>query len=454
IQSKIEDFATVLMGAGSGRTIESTLKNLITGFVRGILDADKDYKFRSITLCEMDINRYNEMKRALYQLSSTKLFEEVEVTFYETKLPAPLTVSKRDRVQEGAPDFAYLIVTQQAKSNNSIDFRSSVLTSGSKATVVTEIKSVDTKELAKQLDLIEKSSFEFTSIPRYGKDLSNLVLSDRVLAILPTMREKHLIVVHDAEASRIPWETIHIDNWSPGAGAGITRKYIAQNLSVAKWLEQRRYGTTIDILLVVNPTLDLEGADKEGKRIRRLFEGNPSVNIVELHGEQAKKNVLKDAFRSGDYDVIHYAGHAFFDPNNPARSGILCNGGEVLSGSELAGLENLPSLVFFNACEAARIRNAKQLKNPKLNVNKRIERNVGLAEAFLRGGVANYIGTYWPVGDEAAKRFAESFYMSLLSGDPIGKAVAKGRSDLLEMGSVDWADYVHYGSYNFVLKRL
>jgi CHAT domain-containing protein len=88
----------------------------------------------------------------------------------------------------------------------------------------------------------------------------------------------------------------------------------------------------------------------------------------------------------------------------------------VLSGADLAGIGNLTALMFFNACEVARVRKPRDATDPELAIPKRIKRNVGLAEAFLRGGVANYMGTYWPVGDAPAKRFAEVFYSSLLQG--------------------------------------
>jgi CHAT domain-containing protein len=84
-------------------------------------------------------------------------------------------------------------------------------------------------------------------------------------------------------------------------------------------------------------------------------------------------------------------------------------------------------LVFFNACEAGRVRRGKDRKKSELGITKRVERAVGLAEAFLRGGVANYVGTYWPVGDASAKRFAETFYKRLLEGQSIGQALQEGR---------------------------
>jgi CHAT domain-containing protein len=245
---------------------------------------------------------------------------------------------------------------------------------------------------------------------------------------------------------------MRIDGWFPAANGGLSRRYVADNLSVAKWLEQRQKSPVLNLLLVVNPTLDLPGADREGKRIRELFGAHPSVKIDEIHGANATRPALLAKIKSGDYDVIHYAGHAFFNALNPASSGILCHGKQVLSGADLASIGNLPSLVFFNACEAGRIRRAG--RNDDLDIDNRLNRTVGLAEAFLRGGVANYVGTYWPVGDDAAECFADTFYSELLNKKTIGEALLAGRNKVRNVTkSVDWADYIHYGSYDFVLKQ-
>jgi CHAT domain-containing protein len=75
----------------------------------------------------------------------------------------------------------------------------------------------------------------------------------------------------------------------------------------------------------------------------------------------------------------------------------------------------------------------------------------GIAEGLLASGVANFIGTHWPVGDEAAFAFSNSLYAALLQGARLGEAVLAGRQQLQGMPSVDWADYVHYGSPDFRL---
>jgi CHAT domain-containing protein len=74
-----------------------------------------------------------------------------------------------------------------------------------------------------------------------------------------------------------------------------------------------------------------------------------------------------------------------------------------------------------------------------------------VAEAFLAGGVANFLGTHWPVGDAAALTFSTRFYERLLAGAALGECVLDARRRVHEQSSIDWADYVHYGSPDFTI---
>ncbi|MBN1626984.1 MAG: alpha/beta fold hydrolase [Deltaproteobacteria bacterium] len=451
VRSRVDDFATVLMGSGSGEGIASALYNLLDGFIRGIKDADKDGRLRRIILCEVDFERFNLIKEELFRLSGASLFEEVEVAFDEVVLPsAPEAVAPALR-ERRVSDPIYLIVRRKEARAGVYGFQCSVLGAGNKAVVFTGNRNVARADLDGILKEIESESFTPEGPNGTGKRLGEMILPPEVSIILKKMKERYMVVVHDADSSRIPWETVAVDGWFPAKEAGLSRRYLAENLSVAKWLEERRQDDVLNLLLVVNPTGDLNGASKEGERIRAIFTDNPAVKIYELREKDATKGALLRAFRSGEYDVIHYAGHAFFDAADPAGSGIICAEKQILSGRELAGIGNLPSLVFFNACEAARVRNGRDLGKRHLDMPRRIERNVGLAEAFLRGGVANYVGTYWPVGDEAAKVFSEAFYTSLLKGFTMGESLQTARKAIAGK-SIDWADYVHYGDFNFALK--
>jgi hypothetical protein len=438
-------------------------RSQLRGFIRGILDADRDHRMRRITICELDPDRYREMKEELYRLASTELFDDLVVTFDEVELPEPPVAAgvpgaPRAAVLEQAPELAYLLVNReenpQPRRRSDIEvYRAAVLTKGHKATVVSGSRQISTGKLEAQLQKLESDRLGLTSLRSFGEDLGRMLLEPSVARVLQEMKDSHLVVVHDAVSSRIPWETLCIGGWFPAAGAGLSRRYSAENLSAAKWLEERRKDELISVLLITNPTEDLDGAEREMERIRRFFPPSAAVRVNDsLHGARATREAVLAELGSGRYDVVHYAGHAFFDPEQRSRSGILCHGDQVLSGAHLAELRSLPSLAFFNACESARVRRGKARKNSNLEMKRRIERNVGLAEAFLRGGIANYIGTYWPVGDDAAERFATTFYGELVGGESIGKAIQAARSEVREAGSIDWADYVHYGTQDFVLK--
>jgi hypothetical protein len=455
IQTHIEDVGSVLVGAASGAEIETTVYNQLAGYLRAIEDADSEHRMRRITLCERDPAAYLRMKEEVYRLASMPLFDRIKVVFDELQLAEPpvfAAAPRRERVSAEA-QFAYLHVTEEERDRAASVIRASVLTPTSRASILTSRKEVPHRALTSLLDEMEGEAFTFGKLESFGTRLGQMVLEESVARLVDdSVRGNHLVVIHDAGSSRIPWETLCIDGWFPAAEKGVSRRYAAENLSVAKWLEERRVGETLDVLLVVNPTEDLPGAEREAQRIKEVFpQGESRVRITDVARAAATHARLREEFQSGRYDVIHYAGHASFDPNDRSRSGIEC-ADRVLSGYDLAGVTNLPGLLVFNACEAARVRRGKEKKQKKLAVTARIDRNVGLAEAFLRGGAAQYLGTYWPVGDSAAADFARAFYGALVQGQAIGKAVQEGRDKIRKAREIDWADYVHYGSYDFRLK--
>ena len=74
-----------------------------------------------------------------------------------------------------------------------------------------------------------------------------------------------------------------------------------------------------------------------------------------------------------------------------------------------------------------------------------------MAEAFLIAGVRHYVGTFWPVCDDAATLFTSTLYGQLANGIPIGNAVRSARIALEKEKQPDWANYIHFGSPDSVI---
>lgn len=72
-----------------------------------------------------------------------------------------------------------------------------------------------------------------------GRNFANVFLPAEVCTVLESMKDRHLVIVHDTPAARIPWETMTINDWSPAIEAGLSRRYLADNLPIATWLEER-----------------------------------------------------------------------------------------------------------------------------------------------------------------------------------------------------------------------
>ncbi|MFN0018384.1 MAG: CHAT domain-containing protein [Pirellulaceae bacterium] len=453
IRTHVEDFATVLFGASSEATAAETLEDLLRGFVRGKLDADSQQNFRRIILCEFDRDRYQQIKNELFRLAGTPLFEDIELSITElTTQPVPKQVvppPEGTRVAARDKEPIYLMVRDESHpKDKDYNFRISLLPPTSKAAIVSDSKSVTKSALDALLKDLGKLSFG--KVESFGNNWAKMVLPDSLWQALPHYEDHHLIVVHDATSSRLPWETLHLKKWAPALAGGMSHRYLADNLSVAKYLEEPRQEPHLHVLLIVDPTETLRGAKAEARRITEVLAQRKGVRLDKIEGAEGTRQAIIQAITSGKYDVLHFAGHAHFDPVNRSQSGILCARDQQLTGADLSRLGNLPSLVFFNACEAGRLRgNSKPVITDPVKLR---QESIGFAEAFLRGGVANFVGTYWPVSDDSAKTFGESFYKSLLEGNALGVAVKHARGVVHGNSELDWADYIHYGDYKFRVK--
>ncbi len=432
----VDDFAMVLWGTASGADASSAARAQLEGVLTALADLAPELRLRRIAFISRNGKRLAASRRV-----AEDLLRQHPAARLLKLMPERKAARKAARVTKAdATPLAWLFVQQSASQ-----VQVALLGPVPKATAFVGTRRLDLKSLEREHARLEPG-MPVAELENFGERLSELLLPDDIRAALPEVKSVPLVVVHDRTSAHWPWEALSIDGWAPAAAKGLSRRYAAEGMSVAKWREQRRREREFNVLLVVNPTGDLPGAVEEGERVTRMLAQLEGAGITTIRGSEATRTRLLAEFRSGDYDAIHFAGHAYFDAGAPASSGILCAGGRVLSGADLAALESVPALVFFNACESARLRAAvKPLRQ--------LDRSVGFAEAFLRGGVANFIGTWWPVSDNAASAFATTLYRDLAKGRSIGDALNASRAAVRHLPSADWANYLHYGSFDFTLKQ-
>jgi hypothetical protein len=433
--SGVGDFAMVLWGTASGADAADAARAQLEGVLSTLTDLAPEMRLRRITILSRSARRLEVARHA-----AEDLLRQHPAASLMRLLPARKAPRKPGRVAKlAATPLAWLFVQESAGQ-----MRAALLGTAPKATALAATRRLDLRALERAHARLAPG-MPVAELESFGQRLAELLLPEEILAALPAVRTAPLVVVHDSASAHWPWEALSIKGWAPAAEAGLSRRYAAEGMSVAKWREQRRRERGLNVLLVINPTGDLPGAVVEGERVARMLAQFEGAGITAIRGGEATRARLLAEFQSGDYDAIHFAGHAFFDAAAPASSGILCAGGRVLSGADLAAMDAVPALVFFNACESGRLRST-------LKPLRQLDRSVGFAEAFLRGGVANFIGTWWPVSDAAATAFSMPLYRELAKGTSIGAALNVARAAVRALPSTDWANYLHYGSFDFTLK--
>lgn len=278
-----------------------------------------------------------------------------------------------------------------------------------------------------------------------------------------------LVFEVDRAMARLHWEMLaSATNDSSDVVPLAVRKPFARQLRTTYSpapTRPRRAGAQFRALIVGDPGdpeqgEDLPGARSEALKVKELLESREEIcvdarigapNVARegpLHGvKPADRLEVLSLLLRGDYDLVHYAGHGDFDPEQPNRVGWLFAKG-LLTPGEIGRLERVPRIIVSNACLSART--SQVLTGARRADEARSEAGLlpSLADEFFKLGVRNYVGTAWEVNDVGAELFAEVFYGALLAGESFGEAVRRAREALWrgrETYGALWAAYQHYG---------
>lgn len=270
-----------------------------------------------------------------------------------------------------------------------------------------------------------------------GRVLYNEIFPLSIKSQLYECPPSDLVLRIDNTLVHVPWELLFDGQHFLCEKFNIGRMVKTQQIVDKR--RENRPSFPFRILVIADPRSDLKASYEEGKRIRdQLQIENVKVTLVT---SEVSRDFLKK--RLFNFDLIHYAGHADYDLEDPSQSGWLLEDGKftTLDIRKMGGSNPLPWMVFSNACQSG--------QTEEWQVDEEGEKKIyGLANAFLLSGVQHYIGTFWKVLDEPSTNFALEFYNHLLQGASVGESMRSARLALRERygeGNILWASYLLYG---------
>ena len=180
-----------------------------------------------------------------------------------------------------------------------------------------------------------------------GQDLYDNLLPLSVKERLQGREESDLVIHIEDRLVHIPWELLFDGEQFLCRRFNLGR--IVTTRQRTPHFQQRKYDPPLSMLLLYDPKGDLPAARQEGMLIRNTLD----LYVDRVHISSKTRNIRTDYIRRSirDFDIVHYAGHATYDSDDPSQSGWLVKEGTVTAALlvKMKGIRPLPSLVFSNA---------------------------------------------------------------------------------------------------------
>jgi len=151
---------------------------------------------------------------------------------------------------------------------------------------------------------------------------------------------------------------------------------------------------------------------------------------VVFTGDQATESAVK-AQNLDDFDVFHFAVHAFADPKFPERAALVLlndpTAGDdgLLQPREIGQFRLNAGVVVLSACDTA--------VGPTLGQ----EGVLNIARAFLLAGARSVITTLWAVSDATATAVMRQFYENIAGGQDVAEALTRSKAKVIEQFGSD-----------------
>jgi CHAT domain-containing protein len=197
--------------------------------------------------------------------------------------------------------------------------------------------------------------------------------------------------------------------------------------------------TSTSLAVIINPTGDLPGTEKEGSIVASHFAADARAR---LERDAATPEAVLNALKGKTY--WHFASHGMFCWEDVRLSGLIehggyrehCNipmNGEPLTVGRLLETQGLgrPRLVVMSACETG-----------LYDIDRNPDEFIGLPGSFTALGAAGVLGTLWPVDDDATGLLLAKFYeYHMAEGTDPPTALARAQAWLREATNTEIEGY-------------
>jgi hypothetical protein len=463
---EVESFASVLIGAGAGSLKEEdALRGMLFGLCDALHRLPKGQRLSRLIIIERNPQRYESIYKTLDIIKTEDSAKNLDITISQRVLPEFKEKEEEVERPQDLPKDSFGPRLTIARNSGGDVFEFSALTEKAVIPVrEVEIQSFFTDGIADRL----MASTNRDEQLKFGRLLHTSLIPEDFQPVLGT--DKPLTLILDQTTASIPWEMGCFNTPAGPSFFGphlkVTRQFRTLLSSAAGGISPQ-LNETLRVLVIADPApeadLQLPGAREEGRAVVQALgqikqDWGLDIDVVDCIGSSECDPVeMLALILNGGFDVLHYAGHGFFDEKNPARGGWVFGENVTLSAREIFRARKVPRMVFANACFSAVVNRGKTMSAKNLNRNL-----AGIAEAFFERGVQNYLGSGWPVQDDLALMFATTFYKNALVGrsetenrvdgeraapKSLAESIAIARQAIMHDGAT-WGAYQHYGDPN------
>lgn len=498
-KDKIETLGVNSLLIGYNSTTHITVEASIEAIVRGICEANQQYRYN----CE------DQQKRAITRLDFIEFYLDTAITaaYIVRELPKRLE-TELERLEARLEPASELIVPRYQGMRHRLSERSigggywpRLMVTNAKEKDLYEKDENKPAELLKYIYLSERARAE-TVIQQRQPGLIEALIRDAIVSneykpdisrtlfqlMIPfdfksaARQTSRLLLILDEYTANLPWEMLQADEEPLALQVQMVRQFSSTTF-------RRRVTTTISktACVIANPAtsqffihypsydpepnnkdsdkslISLEGATREGLAVADLLEKNDYKverclpTVAEEVPSQTALDVFNILFKK-PYRILMIAAHGdvgLKGKDNKERTGVILSDGSLLTAAEISQMEEIPDLVFLNCCHLGDMSASKQPRPKRAPSFNKLA--YSLARELIEMGVRCVIAAGWAVDDAAACTFSTTFFEGFIEkNQPFGQAVyeARRQTRLLHEDLNTWGAYQAYGDPSFVLDPL